>query len=70
MQTLSAEFSTDVSASWQGEHVIWSSSKLPYLATYSKVLPPPGNLCFNLITERAARFVQATGVVEQGLDST
>lgn len=37
VQALLAEFTTDVSASWQGERVIWSSSELPYLATYSKV---------------------------------
>jgi hypothetical protein len=37
VQALSAEFTTDVSASWQGERVIWSSPELPYLATYSKV---------------------------------
>ncbi|KAK9901384.1 hypothetical protein WJX75_009652 [Coccomyxa subellipsoidea] len=38
VQALSAEFTTDVSASWQGERVIWSSPELPYLATYSKKL--------------------------------
>lgn len=37
VQALSAEFTTDVSASWQGERIIWSSPELPYLATYSKV---------------------------------
>lgn len=37
VQALSAEFSADISASWQGEKIVWSSAELPYLATYSKV---------------------------------
>ncbi|CAL8471094.1 g10636 [Coccomyxa elongata] len=38
VQALTSEFSTDISATWQGEQVIWSSSLLPYIATYSKRL--------------------------------
>ncbi|BDA45310.1 probable anaphase-promoting complex subunit 1 at N-terminal half [Coccomyxa sp. Obi] len=38
VQALTSEFSTDISATWQGEHIIWSSSELPYIAAYSKRL--------------------------------
>jgi hypothetical protein len=36
-QQLSAPITTNSSASWQDEGVIWTSTELPYLATYSKV---------------------------------